>query len=106
MRLKKKMLFKSMFIIYLMMIQFNSSIKSNDFCYLNQIIGHGLMCNYYKCGFDLYVLLNINHVAILTNGICLKIFFFDNIKNCKPNEYISLYKQVCSILKKLAYFMN
>ena len=53
MRLKKKMLFKSMFIIYLMMIQFNSSIKSNDFCYLNQIMGHGLMCNYYKCGFDL-----------------------------------------------------
>jgi len=82
-----------------------SSIKPNDFCLLKLEIHEQVVCKKQQCGFDLCsddeeTCKKLNEwYTIVGNYMDPKkyIQYFEDIKECKPNEYIKLKGSVCSI---------
>jgi len=106
---------KNSIIFYFLLIQVALSLKSNDFCFLNQKNQQLLSCNKQQCGYDLCSP-NLNACNLINewNSISqrfaflvnikkeLQIFFdfLENIQECKPSQYTNISKQVCSIEEK------
>ena len=106
------MIFK--FILLLLILnRITNSLKSNDFCLLNQITNN-LICKHYQCSLDVCSkdkkscdqLKNLfknnqnNNFHFLER---IKIFSYiskDNTKICRKSEYLSLGTHVCSIKNK------
>jgi hypothetical protein len=103
-------------IFCILFIQKTFSIQPNNFCILNKKIQKQVVCNKQQCGYDLcsndekscknlnkwytfvYNMLMIKKVADQYEKEMEKFDqFFGFIKECKPNQYITLNKQVCSI---------
>ena len=109
----------SILIIYLLLKDITLSMKSKDFCILNANIEEEVICKKYQCGFDLCATddkscdnLNAWNMIIKKYANESKVDiekldkFLDNIRECVPNEYISLKEQVCSIKKTCKLFQK
>ena len=109
---------KSILIVFLLMTQTLQSMKQDLFCFLNKN-NEELICNKYQCGFDLCssdenACKVLNYWSTLVERYItlfnqekkpLKYLkYLEEIKNCEPNEYLSLKKDVCSIKQACKYY--
>ena len=112
------MILKLYLIINILTIGFTLSIKPSDFCFLKLEIHQQVVCKKQQCGYDLcskdehsckslndwYMLINNYNSYLNTKDPNKYIKLIQNIKECKPNEYITLNKNVCSIKNNCEFY--
>ena len=105
-----------------MLVWGNSKIDKKitiiDFCLLNSHIEEEVLCKKTQCGFDLCSTddkscEDLNSWTMIIRKYTDKLTqmqkldkFFDSLNECKPSQYISLKKQVCSIRETCQLFQQ
>jgi len=97
-------MFSIIIIIIFNLTVISLSMTPNDFCILNVKIQKNAICMKVQCDFDLCSSSKKLCNKIMVYWYMLPENFYDNINDCKSNEYVSTRNQICSIKETCKFY--